>query len=124
MRYLSLAEYNAVLSQALRQLGLTEADAQRLISSRWPMTGDALVSEAFGRGLRVDLQTVTDYLTDLMGEPMEGSTTFVGPIAAEGFMAWAIENHRAEPTAVGRRLADDPHGVLPSILRASKAGAN
>jgi hypothetical protein len=124
MRFLSLDEYNGVLAVALKQLGLSEPDAERLISGRWPMTGDALVSEAFGRGIRVDLQTVTDYLTETMGEPMAAAETFVGPITAESFMAWAIENHRAEPTAVGRKLADDTHHVLPAILRASKAGAN
>jgi hypothetical protein len=121
---LTLAEYDAVLSQALRQLGLTEPDAQRLIAGRWPMTGDALVSEAFGRGLRVDLQAVTDYLTELLEEPTDAAETWIGPITCEAFLRWAADHGRAEPTAVGHRLANDRHGVLPSILRTAKAAEN
>ncbi len=106
MRYLTLAEYDDVLLASLRNLGLSDADAKRLIEARWPMDQTGVIAEAGGRGLLVDAADVAAFAVEAIGDDAGGAVDNV-VMAAESveiFLQWAVENDRARLTPTGRLL--------------------
>jgi len=130
MRILDTREYDLLLVQALRSLGLTKVEAQRLLAVRWPMTAvPGLLNEASGRGLIVTPADVADWLNEVVGpswsdgEPVDPQTTLVTPRICDRFLAWAVETGRARPSAIGKMMIERPH-VLERLLEAAEAETN
>ena len=129
MRYLTTAEYDAIVRLGLAGLGLDRQTADRLIGLRWPMHGPGLVAEAAGRGLAIDLATIQAWLDEHVGptwsdgQPVEARTTLFSESLAREVFAWAVAHGRAEPTPTGHALAERPD-VLDQLLRAAAAEGN
>jgi len=127
---LSTQEYDSIIAQALRSLGLTKGEAQRLLAARWPMAAvPGLVSEAAGRGLIVSATDVADWLTEVVGptwadgEPVDPESTLVTPRLCDRFLEWAVEHGRARPSAIGQMMIERPQ-VLEQLLEAANAEKN
>lgn len=126
-RFLNADQYDAVAKHGLTALGLTPDQADAVLAARWPMTAEGLISEAFGRGLRITLdgiQAYLDALADWAGEDRI-TTDQIGFCrgAADRCLEWLIEHGHAEPTDVGRQMNEDFEPVA-RILRSTAAPNN
>lgn len=129
MRYLSAAEYDGILLIGLMRLGLTRADATRLIAARWPMDAHGLVSEAHGRGLVVSLDGIAEWLAATIGptwadgQPVDvGHVMFTASIGDRCF-SWLAATGRATATLTGELMARDTR-PLDALLDAAHGGEN
>jgi len=130
MQILSTSQYDGLLRVALRQRGIPDDLAERLIASRWPMPAAGLIGESYGRGFVVDLQTIKDWLASVVGsdcwedgEPLDPANVLVTPRLADSFLRWAVAHRRVRLTDAGEMFQRDPKPGY-ALIRAGKALEN
>lgn len=104
MRYLNTSEYDSILLAALRESGLTDGAAKRLIQSRWPMDAAGLLCEATGRGLLVDMLHVHQFVMEVTGSDFDYGEDQFEPEIADAFFQWAADSGKARLTPIGEHL--------------------
>lgn len=125
MRYLTTAEYDNVLLAALRQQGLSDHDARRLIACRWPMDSDSLPAEAVGRGLIIDSADWCAYVAEFAPDAEGDFVGILNAEAAEEFFQWCVDTGRARLSDVGRCLQrGDADKVIRDTCRRAAASSN
>jgi len=129
MRFLTGPEYNSILLVGLKRIGLSEADAARLIAARWPMDAYGLVAEAHGRGLAIQIADIAAWLVSRMGptwpdgEPTDAESAMFSPTVAEVCLQWCVATGRANSTLAGRFYTSNPRRI-EITLQAAKAKDN
>jgi hypothetical protein len=115
---LSAAEYDRLVHDGLRRIGLSPDQAVEIASSRWPMRASDCLAECAGRGLTLELEDLTAFLrhkfkTDHFDDGTELVASSVGwlPRVVNELLSWAIANGRGEPAD-----QDDNINLIPAFV--------
>jgi hypothetical protein len=105
MNIIDAPTYEAmVIGGLMRHRGLSRSDASKLAWTRWPMSGDEVCYECFGRGLELEPVDLTDFLVQHFktthhddGAPLVHDSIGWGPPLVEALLCWALEKKRGKP---------------------------
>jgi hypothetical protein len=111
--YLTTAEYDAVVRAALRRLGLADDQAGALMAARWPLDCGGVLAECSGRGLRLELLDLVEFLGRRFDRPVDPDEIGWPPRLVDELLGWASALGRGRPTpTAGPPPRPDPVSVL------------